>query len=242
MLFSYAPIRNKLLSTMLYGFSVCFVATSAYAAHLTQPLSVNEIKQLIRPSFASTMHITAEPELMTKLNTILTSEKDYNQMQAAFERMQNYKNTIQGELVHRHIPYDLFAMPIVQSGFRPLPESANPMKAAGIWQIIPSTAENLGLTMTANKDERLNTTLSTKAALDYLQTLYKEFKDWKLAVVAYELGEDKTRELIQKTGSKNAWLIARSSSISKNKQKYLLDYLAYFDATVIILHNETLVR
>lgn len=243
MLFKYQPIKKTFLKSVMYSLSFLGITTCAYAANsLIKPLTTSEVAKLITPSYSTTMHISATPEVVKELNRIRENPKSLQNMRAALERMETYKPVIQEEMLTRHVPNDLFAMPILQSGFRPLPQSANPMQAAGIWQIIPSTAKTLGLTVTANRDDRLDTKLSTKAALDYLQTLYKQFKDWKLAVIAYEMGEDKTDALIKQTGSKNAWEIAHKSDLAPDRKTGLLHYLANFDATVIILHNPHLVK
>lgn len=242
MLFYYQPIKKTFLKNLVYGLSFLGLTTSAYAANsLMRPLSASEVAKLITPSYSTTMHITATPEVINQLNRIRENPKSLENMRAALERMETYKPVIQEEINSRHVPNDLFAMPIVQSGFKPLPQSANPMQAAGIWQIIPSTAKTLGLNINPNKDDRLDTKLATKAALDYLQTLYKQFKDWKLAVVAYEMGEKKTDELIKQTGTKNAWEIAHRGDLPSKHKTSLLHYLANFDATVIILHNPQLI-
>jgi len=133
------------------------------------------------------------------------------------------------------MPNQLLVLPLVESGYNVEAKSA--MLATGIWQFIPSTAKNFDLTVTSQRDDRLDTQLSTQAALSYLKALYSQFHDWKLAVIAYEIGEKNTEKLINTIGSRNAWVIARSPSAPKDLKKFL----SMFEASVIIMNNPELV-
>jgi membrane-bound lytic murein transglycosylase D len=152
--------------------------------------------------------------------------------------MKKYQPFIQEELQKKGMPKDLLAVPLVESGYRPLDQSKNPVLAAGIWQIIPETGKRLGLVINENQDDRLDTALSTKAALTYLNANHEQFNDWRLAVIAYEIGENNTDQLIQKTGSRDAWVLARSSDAPESLKKFI----AMFDAALIIVHNPSLIN
>jgi membrane-bound lytic murein transglycosylase D len=147
------------------------------------------------------------------------------------------KPFLDSELKNTEIPNDVLALSIVESGYRPLEENQNRVSAAGIWQIIPSTAKYLGLVVNPVRDDRMDTKLATAAALNYLNEMHKRFEDWKLAIIAYEYGENETSRLIHAIGSRDAWTIARSPIAPKQMKKYL----AMFDASVIVMHNPNLV-
>jgi soluble lytic murein transglycosylase-like protein len=87
------------------------------------------------------------------------------------------------------------------------------------------------------RDDRLDTQLSTKAALAYLQQTHEQFGNWKLAFVAYEIGEKNTDSLIKEIKSRDAWALARSPSAPKSLKKSI----AMFDAALIIMHNPSLI-
>ena len=111
------------------------------------------------------------------------------------------------------------------------------MLAAGIWQIMPDTAKRLGLVVSAKRDDRLDTALATKAALSSLNMTHAQFSNWKLAVIAYEYGEEQTDKLVKSVGSHNAWTLARSPIAPTNLKKFV----STFDAMVIIMHNPSLI-
>ncbi|MES2217530.1 MAG: hypothetical protein V4501_03865 [Pseudomonadota bacterium] len=82
-----------------------------------------------------------------------------------------------------------------------------------------------------NKQHSFSTTTHT------LNLLYNRFQNWKLAIIAYKYGEAATNNLIDATGSHDAWEIARAPQTPKDLKKFL----ALFDASVIIMHNPSLV-
>ena len=118
------------------------------------------------------------------------------------QRAQPYLPHIVGEIGRRGLPADLVLVPMVESGFQPT--ALSPKAAAGLWQIIPSTGVEHGLTVSETYDGRYDVRASTKAALSYFQRLIGLFKgDWLLALAAYNCGEGAVQRAIaanQKAG------------------------------------------
>jgi hypothetical protein len=79
--------------------------------------------------------------------------------------------------------------------------------ALGPWQLMPETAQDLGLKITRQYDERTNYSKSTKAAALYLKDLYAKFGDWLLVLAAYNSGPGPVYAAIHKSGSKNFWAL-----------------------------------
>jgi len=77
----------------------------------------------------------------------------------------------------------------------------------------------------------------SKNALQTLTALHNHFQNWKLALIAYKYGEAATTNLIEATGSHDAWEIARAPQTPKDVK----NFLAQFDASVIIMNNPALV-
>jgi membrane-bound lytic murein transglycosylase D len=109
-------------------------------------------------------------------------------LQRAFGRADLYLYHILGELETRGMPLEIALLPVVESAFEPYAYSR--ASASGLWQFIPGTGSRYGLRQDWWYDGRRDIVESTRAALDYLQSLHDEFNgDWLLAIAAYNCGE-----------------------------------------------------
>jgi membrane-bound lytic murein transglycosylase D len=123
-------------------------------------------------------------------------------LQRAFARSELYLYHIVTELERRHMPLELALLPVVESAFEPYAYSR--ARAAGLWQFVPGTATRFGLKQDWWYDGRRDIVESTRAALDYLQSLHDRFNgDWLLAIAAYNCGEaliDRAVQMNRNTG------------------------------------------
>lgn len=105
----------------------------------------------------------------------------------AIERSRPYLYHIVDEVERRGMPMEVALLPLIESAYNPMAES--PKKAAGIWQFIPATGRVFGLQQNAWYDGRRDVLAATRAALDYLEALHRQFGSWELALAAYNCGE-----------------------------------------------------
>lgn len=241
MLFDYTPRKMKRLpmvvacavtAGMLAITSMVFASSSPLSALSMQQVEKIIEKSNINPEF----QVSANQAVLDELNNIRNSDQARAYLQAALARMDKHLPLVNAALSARNMPKELSVVPLVESGYQSLPENINPVKAAGIWQIIPATAKRLGLQVNGKKDERMEMSRATQAALTLLNDNYQIYKNWKLAFVAYEIGEKATDELIKQTGSRDAWVLANSLKAPAT----LKSILAAFDAELIILRNPAL--
>ncbi len=132
---------------------------------------------------------------------------------------QYYKETLVGILRQEGMPVGLLSVALVESGFHPF--ATSPKGAKGIWQFMPATARRYGLTVESNIDYRTDPTRSTKAAAQYLKALYQQFGDWKLALAAYNAGENRIQRIINKTKIYDFDELARRGFLPKETANYV---------------------
>lgn len=100
------------------------------------------------------------------------------------------------KLEQRKMPVELALLPIVESAYNMAAQGAGP---TGLWQLVPGTAKNFGLTINGRYDGRKDGLTSTDATLDYLQDLYNRLgHDWLNAVAAYNSGEGRIQAAIMR--------------------------------------------
>lgn len=96
------------------------------------------------------------------------------------------------------LPEELVWIAEVESSMDPTAKS--PVGAAGLFQLMPRTAQSLGLELTP-RDQRLVPEHNAKAAAQYLRTLHKRFGSWPLTLAAYNAGEGRVASLCRKHSS-----------------------------------------
>ncbi len=107
------------------------------------------------------------------------------------------------EVKKKKLPGELALLPMIESAFDPFAYSV--AGAAGLWQLMPLTGKDLGLTQDWWFDGRRSISSSTDAALNYLLYLNNFFSgDWILAIAAYDAGAgtiDRAIKAIPKSGN-----------------------------------------
>lgn len=138
------------------------------------------------------------PRIQAQLNWY---KKHQGYMDRIAKRGERYMYYIAEQIDVRNIPGELALLPIVESAFDPFAYSHG--RASGVWQFIPSTGRDFGLTQDWWYDGRRDIQASTQAALTYLEALQREFKgDWLLALASYNTGAGNVRKAIRKNKRK----------------------------------------
>jgi membrane-bound lytic murein transglycosylase D len=134
------------------------------------------------------MHIpqdTNRPAVQEQIQWYM-QHTDYLERTAS--RASPYVYYILQQIKKRDMPAEIALLPIIESGYNPFAHSG--AGAAGLWQIMPSTAIGFSLRENWWYDGRRDFYKATPAALDYLQYLSTLFHgDWLLAIAAYNSGE-----------------------------------------------------
>jgi hypothetical protein len=145
-------------------------------------------------------------------------------MMVGIGRSDSYLEMARAEFRSAGVPEDLVWLAFVESVWNP--RAVSPAAAGGIWQFIPSTATDYGLTVQSGNDERADPFKQTRVAATYLRDLYTIFGDWSLAMAAYNSGEPRVMGAIVKNGRANFWDLYNKQLLPKETRDYVPKILA----------------
>ncbi|PID46931.1 MAG: hypothetical protein CSB47_01750 [Proteobacteria bacterium] len=151
---------------------------------------------------------------------------DPERLQRIANRATNYMHIVVNELKRRRMPTELALLPFVESAY--VNTAKSHAGAAGIWQFIPSTGRLYGLKQNRGFDGRMDALESTRAALDYLQKLHRQFRgDWFLALAAYNAGEGRVSRAIRYNRTRGRKTDYWSLRLPRETREYVPRLLAY---------------
>lgn len=154
-----------------------------------------------------------------------------NTTRSYLAQAQKYLPMVNQQIREHHLPQELAYLFLLESGANP--DARSRANALGMWQFMPATARSYGLRVDSYVDERLDPVKSTNAALIYLKDLYGMFGSWRLALSAYNSGENKLNRVLCKADTDEYEDIC-SSRMLKRETK---EFLPRFQALAIIAKN-----
>lgn len=128
------------------------------------------------------------------------------------KRANRYFPQVEPILKEEGIPDDFKYLMAIESSLNPLAKSG--AGAAGLWQLMPQTAKELGLEVNDLVDERYDVEKSTRAACKYLKKAYAKYKDWMLVSASYNAGQARISTLMNKQKVEHGmdlWLVDETS-------------------------------
>ncbi|MDB6030733.1 MAG: Lytic transglycosylase catalytic [Verrucomicrobiales bacterium] len=205
-----------------------FEETQPYAlwlqSHLDYLTTANELRRQARPG------TNAPPPTAQLQRRVWVRELESRPLPPkAQSLMPRLKPVFRGESV----PQELAWLAEVESSFNPLARS--PAGAVGLFQLMPATARRFKLS-TSPRDERLDPEKSARAAANYLRLLHTRFGDWRLALAAYNSGEQRVNNLLR--SSKTRSFDAIASRLPAETQMYV----PKFEAVLLRREGKTLIN
>jgi beta-lactamase regulating signal transducer with metallopeptidase domain len=202
-----------------------------------QRVSLTEALELAAQARSgSAFPIVINEQVLTELNRFLGTPDGRKFLREGLERMGAHEGLITARLTEHGLPRELLAVPLVESGYRNLPQGPRSRVGAGIWMFIKPTARRFGLTVEDAQDDRLDVASETDAAIRMFSKLHAEFGDWSFALLAYNGGSDLAWRAVRDAGATDAFRAA--------EQGYENDarYVARVTAAVIVLKNSERLR
>jgi Transglycosylase SLT domain len=170
------------------------------------------------------MDFQVNPAIEHWVNYYTTTKTGRQTMTIGITRSSAFLEMARQQFRRAGLPEDLVWLAHVESVWNP--RAVSPAAAGGIWQFIPKTAKEYGMTVESGNDERADPLKQTRVAAAYLRDLYTLFGDWTLVMAAYNSGEPRVMEAVVKNGRANFWEIYNKQLLPKETCNYVPKILA----------------
>ncbi len=146
---------------------------------------------------------------------------------AALEVIQKHEAMIRQKAEQYGVPIDVaIGVGLLENGGSETAKSVS--GAMGIFQLMPSTARQLGLTVNKKIDERKDPEKNIDAGMRYLASNYQRFGDWGLATWAYHAGEGNVTKAVQLYAKEQNKVALKGLKDADQMKQYIEEH----DATV----------
>jgi len=128
------------------------------------------------------------------------------------KRKNKYFPVIEPILKREGVPDDFKYLAVAESG---LQNVTSPAGAKGFWQIMKSTAKELGLEVNSEVDERYHLEKATEAACQYIKQAKEKYGSWTLAAASYNAGMSGITKQLEKQKVHNYYDLLLSDETSR---------------------------
>lgn len=222
-----------LLTVFIYKAQAEFINATVVSENVETVVENSKSVKDLEEFLSKSDDLILETKLKEEKKILLKSKR--KEIESYLENGKNILPIIVKILVEHNLPKELAFIPIIESHY--VNGLKSPKGAAGIWQLMPQTAKNLGLIVNKEVDERLDPVKSTLAAVKYLKKLYGMFGDWKLVLASYNAGHNK---VITKTSYHGSSFASIKNFLPKQTQNYVLKFLAVVEVAMMIMEEKKL--
>lgn len=196
---------NELIKSPLYDAEQYVLGDDELLVDDLDELSTVLLKERLAHLNSKTpFHIEYNTHLEQVIRTYLQKRK--SSLSTIMERARYFFPMFEEHLAKYNIPLELKYLAVIESALNPNARSR--MGAAGLWQFMYQTGKYYNLEVSSYIDERSDPYRATEAACMYLESLYKMYGDWSMALAAYNSGPGNVSKAIRRAGgSTNYWNI-----------------------------------
>ena len=165
---------------------------------------------LTRLHFSGEVVPTEQASVSTKLAVALANSSGYaRHLNALKARSAPFFSVIEPILRKHGIPNDFKFLPLIESAWQF--NAVSSAGAVGYWQFMDETAQDMGLSIAPDNDERTDLRKSTEAASKYLKFLYRKLGSWTLVAAAYNGGVGMVQRKITHVGHRDYYSMAMNA-------------------------------
>ena len=148
------------------------------------------------------------------------------------KRKDKYFPMIRKIFREKNLPLELSYVSMLESGFNPM--ALSHAGARGLWQFMPKTGRQFGLTVNGKVDERCDPQKATYAAAEYFKDLIGIFggkSSVMLCMAAYNAGEGRVMGALRKIDdpmrNRDFWYIYRMGYLAEETNEYIPRVIAF---------------
>ena len=198
-------LKQRFIRTVFLGYCSMIIAAMVFQNGFSIQVSSDSPVETDTLQEKKTIEISRDSSINPKALKFANAYLKKNGVGLSKLKKRNKKSF---EVIHSvfskyEIPADLKYLAVVESNLKT--DLVSSKGAKGVWQFMPTTGREQGLTITDDYDERLHVYKSSVAAAKYLKLLYSDFGDWLLVVAAYNSGPGYVHRAIKKSGSRDFW-------------------------------------
>lgn len=146
-------------------------------------------------------------------------------IRAWIEASGRWRTMILDALARHKLPSALLYIAMIESGFSVRTRSS--AGALGLWQFMPEGAKTYGLRITHFMDQRMDPELSTEAVMLYFADLKFRFRDWHLAMAAYNCGYGRVMQSMRRYQTNDFWKLQKyENALPRETQLYIPKWIA----------------
>ena len=166
--------------------------------------------------------IKSESKLLSNIENLAENDhqKITQSLVSALPLVQYYKQI----LTELSVPAYFAIIPIIES--RNQRQAISSAGAVGVWQFMPQTARSYGLRVDAERDQRQDIILSTRAAAQFLQHLYFRYKDPFYVLIAYNWGSGNLERILRQ--NPDISISQLESRLPEETRLYIKSFIKYW--------------
>lgn len=202
----------KLQLRFQFQFFLFFLVSQFLQAQIPQvPLEMEFADLTLR------IHPQAQREIQLDVDALYRNPTYFKQK---VDRVNLYLPIVERELRNQGVPEDLKYLVIQESGL--VSDAVSTSNAVGFWQFKQGTAEEVGLRVDGQVDERKSIVASSRGAAIYLKKHQSILNNWMTAIVSFQMGLGGAKAYFgnQYTGQKVV-------NIDRNTHWYFKKFLAH---------------
>lgn len=206
-----------------------FIAGTAFFMHSQEPQHEDIIAEHsasgdIQPQYKSIDIEVIDHELIEYYKKQYLSESAKKWLAGVMTAAAPYRAYVRKELEEHGLPSCLQYLPVIESNYKLTALSKS--GASGMWQFMKNSIAPFNIRVNDWMDERRDPWLSTSAAAKKLKENYTFFKDWYLALAAYNAGLGAISRTVKSAGSNDYWNLSDKGLLKSETRHYVPKFLA----------------